>query len=260
MINIMKCINKQYITATKDILMRVIMLSESFLHRALASPSRVQILRLLYRRPASVEEIAKKLNLQTITIRHHLQALTEAGIVECHEQRLGTAGRPRAYYNIAKVPPSTSFPKRQYQILSESLINTLIKEIGIGRTKAILKKIGISMGEAAVRSLESEHNIRSWSLKDYATYLVGEFLEEEGAEPETLEATNDKITYRLHNCLFQELSVKMPEVMCDVLHESFHEGVSKTIGKGLKIDRITCMGHGDPYCEHVCVWSQKHQQ
>jgi predicted ArsR family transcriptional regulator len=234
------------------------MLNESVIHRALASASRVQILRLLYRGPASVEEIAKKLNLQTITIRHHLQALTEAGIVEFHEQRSGTAGRPKACYNIARIPASTSFPKRQYQILSESLINTLIEEIGMGRTKALLKKIGISMGEAAVRSLESEHNIRSWSLKDYATYLIGEFLEQEGAEPETLEATNDKITYRLHNCLFQELSVKMPEIMCDVLHDSFHEGVSKAIGKGLKIDRVTCMGHNDPYCEHVCVWSHGH--
>jgi predicted ArsR family transcriptional regulator len=220
----------------------------------------MQILRLLYRGPLSVEEIAKKLDLQTITIRHHLQALMEARIVECHEERLGTAGRPRAYYNIAKTPASTSFPKRQYLILSESLINTMIEEIGIGRTKALLKKIGTSMGEAAVRSLESEHNIRSWSLKDYESYLVGEFLEEEGAEPETLETTSNKIKYRLHNCLFQELSVKMPDVMCDVLHESFHEGVSKAIGKGLKIDRVTCMGHGDPYCEHVCVWSRARQE
>lgn len=236
------------------------MLNESVLHRALASTSRMQILRLLYRGPASVEEIAKKLNLQTITIRHHLQALMEAGILECHEQRSGTAGRPRAYYNIVKAPASTSFPKRQYQILSESLINTLLEEIGIDRTKALLKKIGIGMGEAAVRSLESAHNIKSWSLKDYAKYLVGEFLQEEGAEPETLEATNDKITYRLHNCLFQELSVKLPEIMCDTLHESFHEGVSKAIGKGLKIDRVTCMGHGDAYCEHVCKWSNTRQR
>jgi predicted ArsR family transcriptional regulator len=235
-------------------------MNESVLHRALASTSRMQILRLLYRGPHSVEEIAKKLNLQTITIRHHLQALMEAGIIECHEERLGKAGRPRAYYNIAKTLASTSFPKRQYLILSESLISNMIKEIGMGRTKTLLKKIGTSMGEAAVRSLESAHNIRSWSLKDYESYLVDEFLEEEGAEPEKLEATKNKITYRLHNCLFKELSVKMPEIMCDVLHESFHEGVSKAIGKGLKIDRVTCMGHGDPYCEHVCVWSHARQE
>jgi predicted ArsR family transcriptional regulator len=201
-----------------------------------------------------VEEMAKKLDLQPITIRHHLQSLMEARIVECHEERSGTAGRPKAYYNVAKTAPSTSFPKRQYQILSESLINSMIEELGINKTKALLKKIGISMGEAAVRILGSEHNLKSWSPKDYETYMVRGYFEEEGAEPEVLEASGNKIVYRLHNCLFQELSVKMPEIMCDVLHESFHEGVSKAIGEDLKIDRATCMGHGDPYCEHVCVW------
>jgi predicted ArsR family transcriptional regulator len=82
-------------------------------------------------------------------------------------------------------------------------------------------------------------------------------LDEEGAEPEVLEVTNDKVVYRLHNCLFQELSTKMPEIMCDVLHESFHEGVAKTIGKDVQISRSMCMGHGDPYCEHMCVWMPK---
>ena len=230
-------------------------LNESLIYRTLGSPSRAQILRLLYRGPLSVEEIAKKLDLQAITIRHHLQALMEAGIVECHEERSGTAGRPRAYYNIAKTSPSASFPKRQYQILSESLINSMIEEFGISRTKALLKKIGTSMGEAAVRMLQSQHNIKSWSPKDYETLLVRGYFEEEGAEPEMLETTNNKVVYRLHNCLFRELSTKMPEIMCDVLHESFHDGVSKAIGKDLKISRATCMGHGDPYCEHVSVWT-----
>src|SRR5208337_1872541 len=126
--------------------------------------------------------MATKLDLQPITIRHHLQSLMEAGIVECHEERSGTAGRPKAYYNVAKTAPSTSFPKRQYQILSESLINSMIEEFGINKTKALLKKIGTSMGEFAIKTLESEHNIKSWSPKDYETYMIRGYFEEEGAE------------------------------------------------------------------------------
>lgn len=216
----------------------------------------MQILRLLYRKPHSVEELAKKLNLQTITIRHHLQALMEAGIIEYHEERSGTVGRPRAYYSIVKTPPLANFPKRQYQLLSEALINSMVEEIGINRTKAVLKKIGMSMGEQAVRKLQSEHNLREWSPRDYDKYIVREYLEEEGAEPEVLETTDTRTVYRLHNCLFQEISVKMPEIMCDVLHESFHDGVAKTIDKDLKITRTTCMGHGDAFCEHVCAFTR----
>jgi predicted ArsR family transcriptional regulator len=111
------------------------------------------------------------------------------------------------------------------------------------------------MGEEAVEQLESKHKVKIWTPEEYEKYMVKEYLEEEGSEPEVLEATSKKIIYRLHNCLFSELSRKMPDIMCDVLHESFHEGVSKAIGKDLNITRSTCMGHGDSYCEHICVWT-----
>jgi predicted ArsR family transcriptional regulator len=214
----------------------------------------MQILRLLYRKPLSVEEIAKELELQAITIRHHLQALVEAGIVECHEERSGMAGRPRAYYSIAKTYSATSFPKRQYQLLSESLIEGMTKELGAERTKSFLRSLGMQMGEEAVKKLESEYDVKSWSPKNYEKYVVREYLEKEGAEPEVVETSAKGVMYRLHNCLFRELSVKMPELMCDALHDSFHQGVAKAIGKNLRITRSTCMGHGDPYCEQVCVW------
>jgi len=214
----------------------------------------MQILRLLYRKPLSVEEIAKELELQAITIRHHLQALVEAGIVECHEERSGLAGRPRAYYSIAKTHSATSFPKRQYQALSESLIEGMISELGTEKAKSFLRNLGMRMGENAIRKLESEYNITSWSPRNYEKYVVREYFEKEGAAPEVLETNNKGVIYRLHNCLFQEISVKKPEIMCDVLHDSFHQGVAKAIGKNLKINRSTCMGHGDPYCEQVCVW------
>lgn len=232
-------------------------LNELIVYRTLASPSRIQILRLLYRKPLSVEEMSQKLNLQTITIRHHLQALTEAGIVKYHEERSGNVGRPRAYYSIVKTLSSISFPKRQYQVLSEYLISGMVEELGVNKAKAFLRKIEIRTGEAAIRELESKHNIKSWSQKDYGKYLIGEYLEGEGSEPEVVEITTNKIVYRLHNCLFRELSARMPEIMCDVLHESFHEGVSKAIGKGVRIKRATCMGHGDPYCEHICTWGSR---
>lgn len=183
----------------------------------------------------------------------------EARIIEYYEERSGTAGRPRAYYRVVKTATVTSFPRRQYQFLSEYLINSIMKVFGKNKAQAFLKNIGIKMGEAAVTKLESEYNIESWSLKGYEEYFVRKYLEKEGAEPEVVETSGNKIIYRFHNCLFSELSTKMPETICDVLHESFHEGVSKAMGKNLKIIRTTCMGRGDPYCEHACVWPSKNK-
>jgi len=229
---------------------------EAEAYKALSSKSRIDILKLLYRKSMSVEEIAEKLSLQPITIRHHLQSLVEAGFIEATEERAGSVGRPKIYYRIVKEPPLVSYPKRRYLMLSNYIINTLRFVVGESQAKKILRKAGLEMGEHTAKGLESEHEIREWSLKAYELFFVKDYLEEMGAEPEIVEASDNKIVYRLYNCLFFELSVKMPEIMCDVLHESFYEGLIKAMGKEVKINRLTCMSKSDPYCEHSCEWTK----
>ena len=73
-----------------------------------------------------------------------------------------------------------------------------------------------------------------------------------GAEPEIIERNDKRIVYRLHNCLFFEMALRMPELMCDTVHESFHEGLVTTMGGEMKINQLTCMSRGDLYCEHSC--------
>jgi predicted ArsR family transcriptional regulator len=229
---------------------------EAEAYRALSSKSRLEILKLLYRKPMSVEEIAGMLNLQPITIRHHLQSLVEAGFIEASEERAGSVGRPKIYYKTVREPPIVSFPKRRYLMLSNFIVGTLRYVLGEDQARKILKKAGQEMGENTAKRLESEHEIKDWSLKAYEEFFVKGYLEKMGAEPEIVEITDKKLTYRLHNCLFFEMAIKMPEIMCDTLHESFHEGLTKTMGKNVKIDRLTCMSKGDPYCEHSCEWQK----
>lgn len=229
-------------------------LSEIEAYRALSSKPRLEILSLLYRKPLSVEEIAKSLKLQPITIRHHLQSLEEAGFIEKNEQRAGVVGRPKIYYKIAKKPKIVSFPRRRYLTLSNFLINTLKFTFGTKRAQKLLRKVGIEMGENIIKKLELEHNIKEWSPKVYEEFFIKLYLKESGAEPEIVEVGDKKIVYRLHNCLFFEMALKMPEMMCDALHDSFHVGVASVMGEKVKINRATCMAHGDSYCEHICEW------
>jgi len=87
-------------------------LIEAEAYRALSSRSRLDILRLLYRDSLSVDQIAEKLGLQPITVRHHLQSLVESDFVEAIEERAGTVGRPKIYYKLVKEPPLVSYPRR----------------------------------------------------------------------------------------------------------------------------------------------------
>ena len=229
-------------------------------YQALASKSRLQILKTLYKKSLSIEEISKEIGLQPITVRHHLQSLEEAGFVESYEERTGTIGRPKVYYRISKKIRTVSFPKRRYLTLSNFLITTMRFLLGSERTKRILRKVGAEMGENTVRELELENGIREWSLKNYRDVFINKYLKEAGAEPEIMEANDEKIVYRLHNCVFFELAIKMTEMICDIVHEGFHEGISNAMGKKMKIRRLSCMGKGDPYCEHICELLAKKEE
>jgi len=223
-------------------------------YRALSSKSRADILKLLYKKPHSIEELAEKLMLRPITVRHHIQCLTEAGILESYEERSGTSGRPTNYYKIAKKLPIVNFPERRYFLLASFLIDTLQLNLGKEKTKELLTNAGWEMGREVIKQLEQKYNVKKWSPKVFADFFVNRYLEEIGAEPE-LVATDDKhVFYRLHNCIFFELALQKPSLMCDILHKQFHQGVCAAIGKSVKDTQKTCMGHGDNYCEHVVQW------
>ncbi len=229
-------------------------LSERKAYEALSSESRLEILKLLHKKPLSVDEIAELVNLKPITVRHHLQSLEDAGFIESYEERRGTVGRPKVYYQFAKRPTIVSYPKRRYLTLSDFMIKTLQSYVGSKRASKLLRRVGKNMGESVIREMESKHDVKEWTSEAFIDLFIKGYLEEVGAEPEIVKTDKNRIVYRVHNCLFLELAVKMPEMMCDVLHDAFHEGISSAMGGKAKIIRLTCMGHGDSYCEHKCEW------
>jgi len=229
-------------------------LSERKAFEALSSASRLEILKLLHKKPLSVEEIAELVNLKPITVRHHLHSLEDAGFIESYEERRGTVGRPKVYYQIAKEPTIVGYPKRRYLTLSNFMIKTLQSYIGSKRASKLLRRVGKNMGESVIREIEFKHDVKEWSSKAFIDFFIKGYLEEVGAEPETVKTDKNRVVFRVHNCLFLELAVKMPEMMCDVLHDAFHEGISSAMGGKAKIIRLTCVGHGDAYCEHKCEW------
>lgn len=222
---------------------------------ALSSKSRLNIMSLLRRKPLSVEEIAELVNLKPITVRHHLQSLKNAGFIESYEKHGGAVGRPKIFYRVTKEPPLVTYPKRRYLTLATLVMRALPLFIGSKRTGKLLEKIGKNMGEGVIEEISKKLETKVWSFEDFKELFVNGYLKEDGAEIEIVKADETSIVFRTHNCLFFELAVKMPEMMCDILHESFDKGVSDALGGKPKIKRLTCQGHGDPYCEHECKWN-----
>lgn len=230
-------------------------MSEKDAFEALSSASRLQILKVLYRKPLGVNEISRLVNLKPITVRHHLQWLEKGGFIESFEEKGGTAGRPKVYYHIAKEPTRVVYPKRRYLELSALLIDVLQLSLGLKRANEILTIAGENMGESIIKDLESKYEIKEWTPEVFIDFFVKGYLEEVGSEPEVLEKDDNRVVYCVYNCPFFELSVNMPETMCDILHEAFHSGVANGMQERMKITQVTCMGHGDAQCTQDCIWN-----
>lgn len=229
-------------------------MSERKAYEALSSESRLRILKELQKKTLGVDAIAELVNLQPITVRHHLQMLEDAGFVESREERTGSVGRPKVLYKISEKPMVVSYPKRRYLTLTSLIVKSLESTIGSRRAGKFLSAIGRNMGESAVREIESNHDVVEWSPEAFASFFIKGYEGAAGAEPDIVKVNENSITYRVHNCLFLELAVRMPEMMCDILHDAFHEGVADAMGGKVKIKRLSCKGHGAPFCEHKCTW------
>jgi DNA-binding transcriptional ArsR family regulator len=60
--------------------------------KALGEETRLRILRLLYRKPLGVSEIAERLNVSQYNVSKHLRIMREAGLLEVHK-----SGKQRLY-------------------------------------------------------------------------------------------------------------------------------------------------------------------
>ena len=110
------------------------------------------------------------------------------------------------------------------------------------------------MGKETLEGAALSYNILKWTIEDFEEFFVKKILEEFGTEPEIVERSEKRIVVRLHNCIFSELSLKMPDLMCEIFHMQFFKSVGELMGGGVKVSQTSCMGHGDTCCEHVFEW------
>jgi len=219
--------------------------------KALSSRSRLKILDLLSRRPMSVEEMSREVSLKTITVRHHLNMLKRIGLVEEYGEERRKIGRPVVRYQSTLKHVSIQYPTRQYELLSEVLVQALIEALGRERARDALKKIGRSLGERLAREITQQKGVTRWNMEAVKKYIVEEHLSELGAIPEIIDYDSRKVEFRMHNCIFRELAVKYPDLVCENLDEGLMETMlAGTVGKA-HADQTKCVAHRDKFCQYV---------
>jgi predicted ArsR family transcriptional regulator len=124
--------------------------SESFL-----GSTRGRVLTLLRAGPATVEELAKELELTDNAVRVHLAALERDGLVRSRgPRREGAVGKPATLYEVT-VAAETAL-SRAYVPLLTSLLTTLGDRTPTRELRSIMRDVGKRLGDV--------HQTRNTSL------------------------------------------------------------------------------------------------
>ncbi len=224
--------------------------------KALSSDSRWEILNALTDEPKDVNEIADRVGLRAITVRHHLSSLTQAGLVEPLPERRGGVGRPTIIYRITGDNVRVSFPHRDYFLLNQIIVGGLPEILGSEAAKDVLLRVAAKAGFDNVEKIAFENGLERWTLDSFRRLFVEGFLGEMGTKPEVVSQSDNELIFQESNCLFFELAKANPELVCNALDLGFHQGVVKALGPDFEEERLNCMGHGDPFCRYKILWNR----
>jgi predicted ArsR family transcriptional regulator len=229
-------------------------MSELAVARALSDELSWKILGLLERGELSLAEIRKALRIPTASLRVQLDGLIGAGIVGVRKQ-LSASRKNVPIYRLTRAAKSVGYPPRNYMYLSEGMINSLRDSLGEDGARVLLNDIGTRIGEGAARSLVSRTGLTKWDPSTYAKQFVSGLLADLGFQPDVVKLERERVIYNERNCLFEDLAVKYPGLVCDVLDKAVHNGIDKMAGT--QTTRIRCKGHGDSVCQYSVKWNSK---
>ncbi len=191
-------------------------------HRALAEPSRAQILaELADDGPLDTRELAQRVSLHVNTVRVHLAALIDAGLVEAETAPPQGRGRPRLTYKMTVTAPDDG--GRRYRLLAE-MLTALVARFGGQEATAHLEEIGAAWGRHLV---DSPPPFAPPSETEAVARLVS-LLAEIGFQP-NLEGTQRSKRILMQPCPFLELARRHEEVVCPI-HLGLMRGALAELG------------------------------
>ncbi len=222
--------------------------------KALSTPKKMEIIRLLYSGPMSVEEISEKVSLSPWTTRQYLKELELIGFIQ-HIEVKGGVGRPKFVYKIAPDAPLIMLPPRNYIELATAMMEFILDYFG-ERANKIFEMIGARSAKKLVESL-AKQGLKKMDVKDFKEKVVDQFLKSNVGGVEIVKYDEKRLIYRFYTCPYYELASKFPEIVCEFMEAGFRGELSKMFKEGIRYERRACIAHGDPYCEFII---EKHSE
>jgi predicted ArsR family transcriptional regulator len=203
-------------------------------HRALADPSRARILaELAAEGPLDARELARRVGLHVNTVRVHVGALAEAGLVEAETAPSQGRGRPRLVYRSTGEEPDDG---RRYRLLAE-MLTALVARFGPEAAEQLVE-IGEAWGRHMVEAPPPFSELSDAEAVDRLVALLAEI----GFEP-----TLKRRRIEMRPCPFLELARRHQDVVCPI-HLGLMRGALAELGAATRAERL------DPFVRpDLCV-------
>ena len=196
--------------------------------------TRDRILQTLLNHPHStINEMASAVEINAISVRHHLDSLEAEGLVTYEEERHGV-GRPRQIYYLTE-KGRERFPTN-YLRLTTRLLDQLKESLPPSMVSRLFTQMATGMAANAAHQAE---NLGMEARLD----LVKKVLSQEGF---TIEWEKLKDQYQIHEitCPYYHVGQNHPEV-CTV-----DQTLISTILE-IPAEKINCVLRGDTHCTYV---------
>lgn len=196
--------------------------------------TRDRILQTLLTNPtATITELAEAVDINTISVRHHLTNLQAEGLIQASEERHGV-GRPRLVYSLTDTGLE-KFPTRYM-----TLTNRLLEQLKTTLTQEEINQVFIRMA----KSLATEHLDRIKKLPiEQKLDAIRKSLGDEGFMIEWQKIGED---YQIIEkaCPFYHVGQSHPEVCI------MDQTVISTM-LSIPADKVQCVLSGDVHCTYL---------
>jgi DeoR family suf operon transcriptional repressor len=188
---------------------------------------------LLSRQRCTINELAEAVNINPISVRHHITRLEAEGLVNSEEERHGV-GRPRRLYFLTE-DGQERFPSRYLRFTIR-----LLEQLKDTMPEAMVSLLFRQMAEDVASEYEAK--IRGLNMEERLN-LVAQLLSSEGFTVEW-EQKGNEYHIREISCPYYHIGQSHPEV-CSVDQTLISTMLS------VPAEKVKCVLNGDTYCTYV---------
>lgn len=188
---------------------------------------------LLSRQRCTINELADAVEINPISVRHHIARLEAEGLVTSEEERHGV-GRPRRLYYLTE-EGLERFPSRYMKLTIR-----LLEQLKDTMPQSMVRQLFTQMAEGMAAEVQAEAN--DLSLEQRLNLVTG-LLSQEGFTVEW-EKEGNKYLIREISCPYYHVGQTHPEVC------SMDQTLISTV-LAVPAEKVRCVLNGDAHCTYV---------